>query len=113
MLKRLFLGLILISSQVSSAYVDSVRVLELSPVRIDFNDSGLNKQALFCSAVIHGKVELAEVLIKAGVNPKNIYGMSKKINEEIADSYRSKNKIDFIGLRFFGGRLVVLVLSLT
>jgi UDP-glucuronate 4-epimerase len=35
------------------------------------------------------------------LNPKNIYGMSKKINEEIADSYRSKNKIDFIGLRFF------------
>ena len=68
MLKRLFLGLILISSQVSSAYVDSVRVLELSPVRIDFNDSGLNKQALFCSAVTHGKIELAEVLIKAGVN---------------------------------------------
>ena len=54
MLNRLFLGLILISSHVSSV--------------IDFNDSGLNKQALFCSAVTHGKIELAEVLIKAGVN---------------------------------------------
>jgi UDP-glucuronate 4-epimerase len=35
------------------------------------------------------------------LNPKNIYGTSKKINEEIAASYSNASKIDFIGLRFF------------
>ena len=35
------------------------------------------------------------------LNPKNIYGLSKKINEEIANCYSKIYKINFIGLRFF------------
>lgn len=33
--------------------------------------------------------------------PKNIYGISKKTNEEIADLKKYNSKINFIGLRFF------------
>ncbi len=35
------------------------------------------------------------------LNPKNIYGVSKMINEEIAELYQRIYKINFIGLRFF------------
>ena len=35
------------------------------------------------------------------INPKNVYGLTKKFNEEIADIYSSLYKIKFIGLRFF------------
>ena len=35
------------------------------------------------------------------LNPKNIYGVSKKLNEEIAEMYQKIYKIQFIGLRFF------------
>ena len=35
------------------------------------------------------------------LDPKNIYGLSKKINEEIAELYQKNYKINFIGLRFF------------
>ena len=35
------------------------------------------------------------------LNPKNIYAVSKKLNEEIADMHQKIDKINFIGLRFF------------
>ena len=35
------------------------------------------------------------------LRPKNIYGLSKKINEQIADHYDKIYKTKFIGLRFF------------
>ena len=35
------------------------------------------------------------------LNPKNIYGVSKMINEKIAELYQKNYKINFIGLRFF------------
>ena len=35
------------------------------------------------------------------INPKNIYGLSKKNNEEIAEFLSANNKISIIGLRFF------------
>ena len=35
------------------------------------------------------------------LNPKNIYGVSKKVNEEIAELYQKIYKINFVGLRFF------------
>ena len=35
------------------------------------------------------------------IKPKNIYGLSKKINEEMAEAYSINSKIKFIGLRFF------------
>ena len=35
------------------------------------------------------------------VNPKNIYALSKKVNEEMADVFSKQHNISFIGLRFF------------
>ena len=35
------------------------------------------------------------------INPKNIYGLTKKINEEISNLTLKNNKISIIGLRFF------------
>ena len=35
------------------------------------------------------------------IKPKNIYGLSKKINEEMADTYSTNSKVKFVGLRFF------------
>ena len=35
------------------------------------------------------------------INPKNIYGLSKKINEEISNVITKNKKISLIGLRFF------------
>ena len=35
------------------------------------------------------------------LNPKNIYAVSKKLNEEIAEMHQKIDKINFIGLRFF------------
>ena len=35
------------------------------------------------------------------LNPKNIYGVSKKINEQIAQTYQKLYNISFVGLRFF------------
>jgi UDP-glucuronate 4-epimerase len=35
------------------------------------------------------------------LNPKNIYGVSKKLNEQIAETYQKLYNINFIGLRFF------------
>lgn len=35
------------------------------------------------------------------LNPKNIYALSKKMNEELADYYSKIYKTQFIGLRFF------------
>ena len=35
------------------------------------------------------------------IKPKNIYGLSKKINEEMAETYSINSKIKFVGLRFF------------
>ncbi len=35
------------------------------------------------------------------INPKNIYALSKKINEEMANVFSSQYNISFIGLRFF------------
>jgi UDP-glucuronate 4-epimerase len=37
----------------------------------------------------------------AKLKPKNIYGLTKKINEEMVDLYSSAIKTKFIGLRFF------------
>ena len=47
--------------------------------------------------------ELSTFPLKENYNlkPKNIYGLSKKINEEMVDVLLLKNKIQCVGLRFF------------
>ena len=54
MLKKLFLGLMLIGSQVNAV--------------INIHDSRIDKQALLYGAIREGNIELIKLLIKAGVN---------------------------------------------
>ena len=64
-------------------------------------DKKIDKFIYASSSSVYGdrkKLPLKEI---HDLNPKNIYGLSKKINEEIANCYSKIYKTNFIGLRFF------------
>ena len=53
------------------------------------------------SSSVYGESSLFPLKETYVIKPKNIYGLSKKINEEMAEIYSSNSKIKFVGLRFF------------
>lgn len=53
------------------------------------------------SSSVYGDVKNFPVVEEQILIPKNIYGMSKVINEDIAEFLSKKKKITFIGLRFY------------
>ena len=53
------------------------------------------------SSSVYGNSKKFPLKENDNLNPKNIYGLSKKINEEIANLKQYNFKINFIGLRFF------------
>ena len=53
------------------------------------------------SSSVYGDIKKFPLKEKYILNPKNIYGLSKKINEEIVETVKLKNNIQFTGLRFF------------
>ena len=53
------------------------------------------------SSSIYGDSKKFPLKETQNVKPKNIYALSKKINEEMADVFSRQYKISFIGLRFF------------
>ena len=53
------------------------------------------------SSSVYGDSKKFPLKENDNLNPKNIYGLSKKINEEIANLKQYNLKINFIGLRFF------------
>ena len=53
------------------------------------------------SSSVYGDSKKFPLKENDNLNPKNIYGLSKKINEEIANLKQYNFKINFIGLRFF------------
>ena len=53
------------------------------------------------SGSVYGDVNKFPVKENSELNPKNIYGCTKKLNEEIAEYYSKNFKIKSIGLRFF------------
>jgi len=53
------------------------------------------------SSSVYGESSLFPLKETHAINPKNIYGLSKKINEELAEVYSANSKIKFVGLRFF------------
>lgn len=53
------------------------------------------------SSSVYGEAKNFPLNEKEKINPKNFYGLSKKINEEMAELYAKYYKINFIGLRFF------------
>ena len=53
------------------------------------------------SSSIYGDSKKFPLKESQNVKPKNIYALSKKINEEMADVFSKQYDISFIGLRFF------------
>lgn len=53
------------------------------------------------SSSVYGDAKKYPVNENFHLNPKNIYGLTKKINEISAKTYSLTNKIQYIGLRFF------------
>ena len=53
------------------------------------------------SSSVYGDAKKFPLKEKNLLNPKNIYGYSKKINEELANLQSNKSKMKTIGLRFF------------
>ena len=60
------------------------------------------KKILYASSSsVYGDSKNFPLKENENLNPKNIYGVSKKINEKTAELYSKIENIDFIGLRFF------------
>ena len=60
------------------------------------------KKFLFASSSsVYGDCKSFPLKETQNLYPKNIYALSKKNNEEIANIYSKKYKTKFIGLRFF------------
>ena len=53
------------------------------------------------SSSVYGEQKKFPLKENIKLNPKNLYGLTKKNNEEIAEIYSLLYKINFIGLRFF------------
>ena len=53
------------------------------------------------SSSVYGESRNFPLSEKQPIKPKNIYGMTKKFNEELAENYSKLYNINMIGLRFF------------
>ena len=53
------------------------------------------------SSSVYGDVKKFPIKENIKLNPKNVYGLTKKFNEELAKFYSEIYKITIIGLRFF------------
>ena len=81
------------------------------------NKSKIKKIIYASSSSVYGDTKIYPTKETTQLNPKNIYGYSKLINENLADYYFRKTKIPFVGLRFFTiygiwGRPDMLILKL-
>ena len=53
------------------------------------------------SSSVYGEINKFPLKENYILRPKNVYGLSKKINEEMVDVLQLNNKTQFVGLRFF------------
>lgn len=53
------------------------------------------------SSSVYGESRKFPLSENQSIKPKNIYGLTKKFNEELAENYSKLYNIDMIGLRFF------------
>jgi len=71
---------------------------------VNLTDAIKNKPKKFfyaSSSSVYGDVKKFPVDEKSILVPRNIYGMSKVINEDLAKFISQKKKINFVGLRFY------------
>lgn len=64
-------------------------------------NNNVNKIFYASSSSVYGDSRKFPLTEKDYINPKNIYGLTKKINEEISNLTSINNKISIVGLRFF------------
>ncbi|MDC3165295.1 GDP-mannose 4,6-dehydratase [Candidatus Pelagibacter sp.] len=64
-------------------------------------DNKIKKFFYASSSSVYGEVEKFPIKEDTNLNPKNIYGNTKKINEFIAKYYFKNFKVSSVGLRFF------------
>lgn len=80
---------------INSNILGFVNVIELSKML------KIKKLIYASSSSVYGDSKNFPVNEKLSINPKNIYALSKKINEDLASNYSSLYNIPMIGLRFF------------
>ena len=81
-------------------YVD-VNIIGFINLLESIKNKNIKKFFYASSSSVYGDTNKFPVDEKQKLNPKNPYGISKRINEELAAIYSLKNKAQFIGLRFF------------
>jgi len=67
----------------------------------NIEDKNLKKVIYASSSSVYGDTKTSPTNEKCMTNPKNIYGYSKVINENMSNYYSKRLKVPFIGLRFF------------
>ena len=67
----------------------------------NIEDKNLKKVIYASSSSVYGDTKISPTNEKCLTNPKNIYGYSKVINENMSNYYSKRLKVPFIGLRFF------------
>ena len=80
---------------VNSNILGFFNIAELSRI---FN---ITKVYYASSSSVYGEKKKFPLKESENINPKNIYSLSKKNNEEIAEIYSNYYNIQFIGFRFF------------
>jgi len=83
-----------------SKYIDSNIMGFLNLVEIAKKNK-IKKFIYASSSSVYGENKRFPLKENQLLNPKNIYGVSKKLNEQIAETYQKLSNINFIGLRFF------------
>ena len=64
-------------------------------------NNNIKKIIYASSSSVYGDSENFPLRENEKLNPKNIYAVSKKLNEEIAEMHHKISQIQFVGLRFF------------
>ena len=81
-------------------YVD-VNILGFLNLVEEAKNNKIKKFLYASSSSVYGESTNFPLKEKEKLNPKNIYAVSKKLNEEIAEMHQKIDQIPFIGLRFF------------
>ena len=81
-------------------YIDS-NILGFTSLIKSIKNSNVKKFIYASSSSVYGDSKKFPLRETNKLKPKNIYALSKKINEEIAEEYSSLSSTKFIGLRFF------------
>lgn len=66
-----------------------------------FRENKVKKIFYASSSSVYGENTNFPIKETENLNPKNIYGLTKKLNEVIAHEFSKKHKMQIVGLRFF------------